>query len=198
MKTEYYSHYFSNWAKERLEEIETTLKLMDSHARALHAERRQQAEKVVAEIRAQGEAFQEAIRKQKHEGEAAWAAAKIELAPAWASFEATVQRYFTEAGHTQQQGATFKARAEAQRKAWQQTIDTLRASSASFAVAKRHDLDKVLDHLKAEADAAKPKLEKQQKAGEQSWAALKDALEESRSAFDKASHKAFEAFKKAA
>jgi len=198
MKTEHHPHYFSHWARERFEEIESTLKAIESHAGALHADRKREAEKAVAEIRAQGEAFQEAMRKQQHLGETAWATAKAELAPAWAAFEATVQHYLAETGHdTRQQGAAFAARAEAQHKAWKEIIDSLHANSAAFAAARKQDFDKALGHLKEDAAAAKSKLEKQQKAGEQSWVALRKALEESRSAFDTASQKAFEAFKKA-
>ena len=190
--------YFSNWASERFDEIESTLRTIESHADDFRAERKQKAEKAISEIRAQGEAFQEALRKQLKDGEAAWAVAKTDLAPVWASFEATVQKYLAEAGeHAKEQGATFKARAEAQANAWKQMFDTLHANSARVATTQKQELNKALDHLKAEADIAKSKLEKQQKAGEQSWTAFRNALEESRSAFDKASQKAFEAFKKA-
>jgi hypothetical protein len=199
MNNKSHPHDFSNWASERFEEIESTLKAIESHAGALHAERKKEAEKAISEIRAHGKAFQKALHNQMKEGEIAWTAAKKDLAPVWSSFEATVQKYLAEAGlHAKELGATFKARAEAQAKVWQQTIDVLRANSAVVAIARKHELDKALDHLKAEADIAKSKLEKQQRAGEQSWAAFRNALEESRAAFDKASQKAFEAFKKVA
>ena len=199
MTSETHAHHFSSWAKERLAEIDATLTSVETRLGALHADAKKQAEKAVSEIRAQRDAFQEAIRKQQHEGEAAWAKAKTALDTNWTSFETTVQKYMTEARQTaEQQEATFKARAEAQRKAWQETIDVLRGRVAALAAGKKQDLDAALVHLKAEADTAKSKLETKQKAGEQSWAALKMALAESRSAFDKASQKALEAFKKAA
>jgi ElaB/YqjD/DUF883 family membrane-anchored ribosome-binding protein len=198
MNAKSHPHYFSNWASERFDEIESTLKAIEFHAGAFQAERRQKAEKAISEIRAQGKAFQGAIRSQLKDGEAASTAATNDLAPIWASFEATVQKYLAETGeHAKEQGATFKARAEAQAKAWQQTFDALHADSTVVAIAQKHEFNKALDHLKAEADVAKSKLKKQQKAGEQSWAAFRNTLEESRSAFDKASLKAFEAFKKA-
>ncbi len=190
--------HFSNWASERFDEIESTLRTIETHADAFRIERRQKTEMAVSEMRAQSRAFQEALRKQLKDGEAAWAVARNDLAPVWASFEATLQKYLAEAGeHAKEQGATFKARAQAQANAWKQTLDALQANSARVAMAQKQELDKALDHLKAEADIARSKLEKQQNAGEQSWAAFRHALEESRSAFDKASQKAFEAFKKA-
>jgi len=98
----------------------------------------------------------------------------------------------------EQQQATFKARAEAQQKAWEETISKLRSKASTFAAAKKQELDVALCRLQGDADAARARLETNLKAGEQSWAALKTALEESRIAFDKANHKALEAFKKAA
>jgi hypothetical protein len=193
-----HTHHFSNWAKERLAEMDATLTSIEARLGALHAETKKQAEKAVSEIRAQRDEFQEAVRKEQHEW-AAWAKAKTALDANWTSFETIVQKYMSEARqNTEQQQATFKARAEAQRKARQETIDVLHGKVAAFAASKKQDLDAALGHLKAEAETAKSKLETIQKAGEQSWAAMKMALEESRTAFDKASQRALEAFKKAA
>ncbi len=193
MTSETHTHQFSGWAKERLAEMDATLTSIEAHLGALHADTKKHAEKAVSEIRAQRDVFQEAVRNEQH---AHWVSF---LHAHWASFEAIVQRYMSEARqNAEQQQATFKARAEAQRKAWQETIDALRGKVTAFAAGKKQDLDAAIGHLKAEADTAKSKLETKQKAGEQSWAALNTALEESRTAFDKASQKALEAFKKAA
>lgn len=192
------THHFSNWAKERLAEMDATLTSIEASLGALHSETKKHTEKAVSEIRAQRDVFQEAVCKEQHEW-AAWAKAKIALDANWTSFETIVQKYMSEAWqNTEQRQATFKARAEAQRKAWQETIDVLHGKVTAFAESKKQDLDAALGHLKAEADTAKSRLETVQKAGEQSWAAMEMALEESRTAFDKASQKALEAFKKAA
>ncbi|MGO9546598.1 MAG: hypothetical protein ACLPPF_17610 [Rhodomicrobium sp.] len=199
MTSEAHTHHFSSWAKERIDEMDATLTSIEGRLGALHADAKKQAEKVVSEIRAQREIFQEALRKGQHQGDAAWTKAKADLHADWTSFESIVQRYMSEARqNTEQQQATFKARAEAQRKAWQETIDALRGKVTTFAEGKKQDLDAALAHLKADAETAKSNLEKNRKTGEQSWAALHTALEESRTAFDKASQRALEAFKKAA
>jgi hypothetical protein len=199
MTSETHTHHFSSWAKERIDEMDAALTSIEACLDALHADARKQAEKAVSEIRAQRDIFQGTLRKGQSEGDAAWTKAKADLHANWTSFESIVQKYMSEARqNTDQQQATFKARAEAQRKAWQETIDTLHGKVAAFAAGKKQDLDAALVHLKAEADTAKTKLEKNQKAGEQSWAALSAALEESRTAFDKASQKALEAFKRVA
>ncbi len=93
---------------------------------------------------------------------------------------------------------TFAARAEAQSKAWHEAFEAMRGKASTFAAAHKHEVDEALNQLKAAGEAAKAKLEAQQKVGAHSWEALKTALEESRAAFDKASHKVLEAFKKSA
>ena len=93
---------------------------------------------------------------------------------------------------------TFSARAEAQRKAWQETLESLRGKASTFATAHRKEAEDALNQLKVAADAAKARLETQQKAGVELRDALKTALEESRAAFDKATHKVIEVFKKTA
>jgi hypothetical protein len=45
------------------------------------------------------------------------------------------------------------ARAAAQRKAWQESIDTFYRSTASFAADRRDDMEKVLERMTTEADA---------------------------------------------
>lgn len=197
MTTETYAHDFLNWAKERLNEIDATLTLIETRVGSLQADAKKQAENAILEIRAQRDVFKEAIQKQKVESEAGWAKAKSGLEANWTSFEALVQKYLNETRHDAKSlQVTFEARAEAQRKAWQETFDALRGKASTFAAAKKQDVDAALAHLKTEADAAKSKLETHRKAGEQSWSAFKTALEESRAAFDEASRKALEAFKK--
>lgn len=189
---------FSNWAKQRAEEIEASLRTMQAGLGALSAEAKRQAEHAIVEMNAQREAFQRAIKEQSSEGEAALAKARTALEANWASFETTMQKYLADARQTaEQQQALFAARAEAQRKAWQQSMEAFYQQAGGFAVAKRSDLDVALDHAKAEAEAAKSRLDAAAKAGAQSWDAMTAALEESRAAFEKAGKKAMDAFNRA-
>jgi vacuolar-type H+-ATPase subunit H len=199
MNTENYLHHFTNWAKERLDEINATLKSMEGRVGALRDEAKTQTEKAISDIRAQRDVFQKAISDQQNENEAAWMKARSDLASNWATFETSVQKYMTDARNTaEQQQSMFMARAEAQRQAWQQSIETMLRQAGTFAAAKRQDLDAAVNHVKAEAEAAKSKLDATGRAGEQSWVAMRTALEESRAAFDKASKKAQDAFKQPA
>jgi hypothetical protein len=52
--------------------------------------------------------------------------------------------------------------------------------------------------MKVDADAAKAKLDKLEKAGGESWAAMKSALTETRTALDKARQAVYESFQRVA
>jgi hypothetical protein len=52
MTSESYAHHFSNWAKERLDEMDATLTSIEGRLGVLHADAKKQAEKAVSEIRA--------------------------------------------------------------------------------------------------------------------------------------------------
>ena len=96
MTTETYAHDFLNWAKERLNEIDATLTLIETRVGSLQADAKKQAENALLEIRAQRDVFKEAIQKQKVESEAGWAKAKSGLEANWTSFEALVQKYLND------------------------------------------------------------------------------------------------------
>jgi hypothetical protein len=199
MASETDTHLFSNWAKERLDEIDATLASLQARVDTLQAETKTQAEKTIAEIRAQQQVFQDMLKKQTAEGTANWVNLMRGLESNWASFESLVQKYMNttwkDAKYIQE---TFSVRAEAQRKAWQEALESLRGKANTFAAAHKKEAEEALNQLKAAADTAKARLETQQKAGVESWDALKTALEESRAAFDKATRKVIEAFTKAA
>src|SRR5271165_3167147 len=126
MTTNPYAHQFSNWMKARLDEMDAVLTSIEKNAAALQADAKKHGEQAIAQMRAQREAFQLAIHKQQHENEAAWTKAKDALEANWASFEAAAQDYVNQARlSAQQQAGTFKARAEAQRKAWDETLGAL-------------------------------------------------------------------------
>ena len=199
MTSEHDTQFFSNWAKERLAEIEATLAALQARVDTLQEEAKKQAEKTIADMRAQQQAFQQTIKEQQENSHASWQNLMRGLEANWASFEALVQTYAgaakKDAEHVQD---TFSARANAQIKAWWDTVDQLRGKADSFAAAHRKEAEDALNQLKTAADVAKAKLESQQKAGVESWDAFKTALEETRAAFDKATRKVIESFKKTA
>jgi hypothetical protein len=182
-------HAYLDWAKGRLDE---------SSATKLQADTRTKAESALANMRTARDAFRKSMKDYGQASEAALARSKEALESQWNAFEASVQTYLDSTGkQVKDQQAAFLARAAAQRKAWQESIDTFHRSTASFAADRRDDMEKVLDCMTTEADAANVKLDKLNKAGSESWAAMKSALSETRDAMDRAQKAALDAFKRA-
>jgi len=195
MTQDAYAHQFLNWIKARLDEMDATLTLIEKSTAVLHADAKKQAEEIIAQIDTRRKAFEETVRKQQPESEGAWAKTKTTLEADWASFEAAVEDYVKNSPlSAQERVAVFKARAEAQRKGWGETISALQKKAGMAAAEGKQDFDAALSHLKQQADEAKAKLEARQKAGSESWADFKTALQESRAAFDKASQKTLESY----
>src|SRR5271157_3382066 len=144
MTQDAYAHQFLNWIKARLDEMDATLTLIEKSTAVLHADAKKQAEEIIAQIDTRRKAFEEAIRKQQPESEAAWAKAKTTLEADWASFEAAVEDYVKNSPLSVQRGAVFKARAEAQRKAWDETISALQTKAGMAAAEGKEDLDAAL------------------------------------------------------
>jgi hypothetical protein len=189
-------HPYLDWAKERLDEIDATLASFEHSAKKLQADARTKAEKAMTDMRTARDDFQKSIKEQGQASEAAVASSKKALEKQFTAFEAAVPAFLEATGqHVKEVEAAFRARAEAQRKAWQEAIDKLHKSAKSFADNRRDEIEAAVKHMKVEADAAKTKLDK---AGGESWAAMKTALTETRTALDKAQQAVHESLKRVA
>jgi hypothetical protein len=192
-------HPFSDWAKERLDEINATLASFEHKAAKLQADARTKAEKAMTDIRAARDEFQKSVKEHGAASEAAIASSKKALEAKWTAFEAAVPAFLEATGQqVKEVEAAFRASAEAQRKAWDEAIDKLHKSAKSFADKHREEIEAAVKHMKVEADAAKAKLDKLDKAGGESWAAMKSALTETRTALDKAQQAVHESLKRVA
>lgn len=199
MTTQKGAQVLFDWAKARLDEMDATVASLEAEVGKLQAVARKSARDAIAETLAQRDAFSAAVKKQRGATEAAWAKAKAAMESDWTAFEAGVQDYFMAAqGKGGQQTAVFLAAAEAQRKAWRRAIDEFRKSTAKLATGQKAKAESALKQMKADADAAKAKLDTLSRAGTQSWSAYKAALAETRSAFDRAVQVAQNAFKRVA
>ena len=199
MVTQSNPHFFTIWAKERLDEMDAAVTSLEGKVAEVQADVRDKAEKILAELRKQRDDFRDTMKKQSEANEAAWIQATAKLEDDWRSFEAEVQKYVDSFGkQIEHQQATFKLQADAQLKAWREAADKLGSDAKKFASERRSDIDAALERMKADAVEAEQKLEKLNRAGTQSWSALMAALTETRAAFDRANEAAREAFKQAA
>ncbi len=199
MTTQSNVHFFTNWAKERLDEMDAAVTSLGGKLAEVQSDARDKANKVLADLGKQRDEFRDIIKKQSEASEPALIQAKAKLEADWRSFEAEVKKYVETFGKgIEHQQATFKVQADAQLKAWRGAADQLGVDAKKFAADRRGEIDAALQRMHADAAEAEKKLQKFNQAGTQSWSALMAALTETRAAFDRANQAAQEAFKRAA
>ena len=190
-------HFYFNWAKERIDEMDAVLASLEAKAGEVQAESRSKADLLIADLHKKRDEFQEVAKKQADAGEAAWLRTKSQLEGTWNDFEIEVKKYVETFGKQIQQ-TTFQNAAAAQLKAWRDAAEKIHNAAAGLAVDRRSDIDATLTRMKADASKAEANLQEFKRAGTESWAALNGALTESRAAFDRANQSAWDALKRAA
>src|SRR5271165_569271 len=191
-------HFYINWAKERLDEMDATLASLEDQSREVQAASRAKADQLLTNLRKRRLEFQEDVKMQAETSEATWLRTKAELDVQWNGFEAEVKKYvetFSKEG--EQQKATFQKMAAAQLNAWQDASDKVHAAAAGFAADRRADINAAVKQMKADASEAEATFQNLARAGTASWTALTGALAQSRAAFDGALQAAADAFKRA-
>lgn len=191
-------HFYVNWAKERLDEMDATLMALESKVADVQADARDSADNVLTIMRKKRDDFRNIVKKQSEASEAAWTSAQTQLEAEWSSFEAEARKYIeTFVKQVEQQQATFKLQVAAQLNAWREAADKLGTAANEFAAERRDEIDAALKRMKADAVVAEKKLLKLNEAGSQSWSVLAAALTETRATFDHANQTLREQFKRA-
>jgi len=205
-------HFYLNWAKERIDEMDATLASFEGKVSEVQADARAKANQTLADMRKKRDDFRDTVKKQAQANEAAWIREKARLESEWNAFETEAKKYVETFGkQIEQQQATFKRLATAQVKAWREAADNLRTASKEFAAKHQSEIDETVKRMEVDAATAEEKLQKLNQAGMQSWSALMGALGETRAAFapgsafgvfpplwQRANKAAQEAFKRAA
>ena len=192
-------HFYLNWAKERIDEMDATLASLEANSSQVQAEFKVKANQLIADLKKRRDEFQAAVKQQAEAGETGWDRTKAQLESQWNGFEAQVKTYIDTVGkHIEQQQATFRDVAAAQVEAWREAADKFHDGATKLAAERRADIDAAVKQMKADASEAEARLQKLKQAGGESWTALSAALAESRKAFDRANQAAWDAFKRAA
>jgi hypothetical protein len=192
-------HFYLNWTKERIDEMDATLASLEAKASQMKTDVKAKAEQSIADLKKRRDEFQAEAKAQAETGEAAFQATRTQLESQWKGFEAQVKTYFETVGkQIDQQQSTFRDVGAAQVKAWREAADKLHDAAAKLAAEKRADVDGAVKQMKSEGAEAEARLQKLKEAGSESWTALSAALAESRNTFDRANQKAWDALKRAA
>ena len=192
-------HFYVNWAKERLDEMDATLTSFENKVAEVQADARDRADKVLSAMREKRDDFRNIVKKQAEANEAGWITAQAQLESEWNSFETEAKKYVESfVKQVEEQQATFKLQAAAQLNAWREAADKLGSAANDFATERRNEIDAALKRMNADAVAAEAKLLKLSEAGTQSWSVLTAALSETRATFDRANQALREQFKRSA
>jgi hypothetical protein len=192
-------HFYFNWAKERIDEMDAILTSLEAKASEVQADSRIRAEQLIADLHKKRDEFQKAAKKQADAGEAAWLHTKSQLEGTWSGFETEGKKYVETFGkQIQQQQTTFQDAAAAQLRTWRDAAETIQTAATGLAMHRRSGIDAAVTRMKADASKAEASLQELNRAGTESWAALNGALAESRAAFDRANQAAWDALKRAA
>ena len=191
------AHFYLNWAKERIDEMDAVLATFEGKVTQLTADARTAADKTMTDLRAKRETFFNDMKMQTEASEAAWTQAKQQLELQWNGFQGEANKYFEKiVQQTKQQQSAFEQIAAAQMKAWREAAEKIQTASAEFAADRRAKVEATAEQMKAEASAAEARLQELAKAGAASWNAWNAALTESRAAFDRANQAAWDALKR--
>ena len=192
-------HFYVNWAKERLDEMDATLTSLESKVAEVQADARDSADKILRILREKRDEFRNIVKRQSGSNESAWISVQAQLESEWGSFENEARKYVESfVKQVEQQQATFKLQAAAQLNAWREAADKLGSAANEFAAERRDEIDAALKRMKADAVAAEARLLKLNEAGTESWSVLMAALTETRATFDRANLALREQFKRAA
>jgi chromosome segregation ATPase len=190
------AHPHLAWAMWGLDEMEATVASIESRLHG-RADAHPEAHNAVADMRTTRDAFRTSIEEHGHVDEAAFARTKAALEGQWAVFEDSVKDYLQTVGkQVAEQETVFRARADAQGKAWQHAIDKLHESAANLAADSHGEIEAAVKRLEAEAHAAKERLDRLNQAEDASWEAMKSALTETRATLGRTHQAVLDAFKR--
>src|SRR5215469_15024038 len=86
-------HFYLDWAKERIDEMDATLASFEAKVGQMQAESKVKADKLITELGKRRDEFQTRVKQEAKAGEAAWQRTKPQLESHWNDFEAQVKTY---------------------------------------------------------------------------------------------------------
>ena len=91
-------HFYLNWAKERIDEMDAALGSLEAIASRLQADSKVKADQLIADFHKRRDEFEAAVKKEAEAGEVAWVRTKAQLESQWNGFEAQVKAYIDTVG----------------------------------------------------------------------------------------------------
>jgi hypothetical protein len=194
------AHEALAWAKQRLDDLDTTIAEVEKSGRTLKNEARKEADTALAflqqsrlklqkhydDLRNEADALTSDGRKIANAIEAEW----IEVESAFQSFLSAVKDQADTARDI------VAARVKTQRQSWEASLKDLRDRAAETVEKARSDLDAAIKRLSDQADTFQSRIGEAKDAGDESWKAVKSGLAEAKVVQDRTIQKIKDAFSK--
>ncbi|MBU1213520.1 MAG: hypothetical protein KJ587_19985 [Alphaproteobacteria bacterium] len=178
------AHEQVEWTKHKLDEIDATLAAIEKTADDVRGEARKDAEQALEKLKAARaaagkglDAMGADINAAREITEKAYESLAAELTDA----ELALQQYLAAArDQADVVRKTVTARAKAQRESWQKSADAIRTTASKVVEQAYEEFDTAITRLSDARDEAEEKLGKATAAGDETWKAFKDGIEEAR------------------
>ncbi|AZG78423.1 MULTISPECIES: hypothetical protein [Methylocystis] len=197
MTKQHLAHEYLTWAKQKLDEIDATLAAVDGSIEAWKSDARTDA---IARIRTARDAFKAKVDAVQSEVAAAKAIADdayVAIEADLTEFELAFRDFLTAAeGQANVVKKALAARAEAQRRSWQSSLQSIRDAASASIDHALGEADAAFRHVAAETEKVEAKIGKVSTAGDESWKAIKGGLDEAISVYERAWKKISEAVAK--
>lgn len=184
-------HAFTEWVRSRLDEMDAGLDAMEKTMASLDEQGRQKASQMLDDMKKWRADFDARAKEAEAQGQAAWDTSRQQLDMLWGEFEEGFQNW---AQVAQMQGEAFQARTKAQLDLWQSMLQKSREKAEAAHAEHKATLKAEIERATKDAEAARERLEQ---AGAAGWAAMSEALDTSRKAFEKAAEDMRNAFTQA-
>ncbi len=183
------AHQNLEWAKQKLDEIDATLASLEDSVETIKSDARKEADRAIARIQAARNTVKAQVDAASAEAMAVKGIADdayVALEAQWAEVDSAFQAFLTAAaGQADIVKKALAARAEAHRRAWQTSLEGIRAVASDAIDQARGEVDAAFRRLAAETEKAQAKLGQFSTAGDESWKAIKNGLEETRSVYER-------------
>ena len=176
------------WSQDRLTEFDATIAALEQDAARLQGDARVRAETALNQLRDKRDAYRtqadEAVANARTWTDSQVTEARKSLDENWTAFQTAIDEYLetTKADLTSRQ-AVLEAELEARRKAWQNSIEELRAKADKLAGEQRSTIKARIDALSAQADQAKARIGRLQDASGKAWTTAKKSSAEAQQLF---------------
>lgn len=191
-------HSQKEWLKTRLNEMDASVAHFETALGQTKSMAGSKASVAVEDMKNRRDSLKHWVDQKEDQGGQAWKDTKIKVDKEWNAFENSVEN-FLEATQDKVKASTeaFMTRAASQKQSWGESIEGIKTAAATFTENRKAEVEKTTTKLDFQADKVGDALKGINEAGHASWPALRNALAESRDAFDHAFEDTKVAFKHA-